>query len=202
MTSSTETNEALNDYAQYQKAQEELADIETARVRGWGYFVGAYFTGPIWPAVIATRTKKWTPFWAGLGLGVLKAIVSYIHFIRKSNICGRKRWRAYSLNQKPAMHLLSTINGRDFLVALPGPALLEIDKFSGDESHCYRQAEKEIRSQPAPTQERDLGSYQKTLNEIIDKYRKLAEDHKHYPEPGAASSEQPGSGGGAASSRP
>ena len=71
MTTSTETNKALNEYEQYQKAQNELADIETARVRGWGYFVGAYFTGPIWPAVIATRTKKWTPFWAGLGLGVL-----------------------------------------------------------------------------------------------------------------------------------
>ncbi len=71
MTDSTQTNKALNEYEQYQKAQEELADIETARVRGWGYFVGAYFTGPIWPAVIATRTKKWTPFWAGLGLGVL-----------------------------------------------------------------------------------------------------------------------------------
>ena len=71
MTTSTETNKALNEYEQYQKAQEELADIETARVRGWGYFLGAYFTGPIWPAVIATRTKKWTPFWAGLGLGVL-----------------------------------------------------------------------------------------------------------------------------------
>ena len=36
-----------------------------------GLLLGAYFTGPIWPAVIATRTKKWTPFWAGLGLGVL-----------------------------------------------------------------------------------------------------------------------------------
>ena len=67
------TTTPLNDtnkYEEYQKAQEELADIETARVRGWGYFLGAYLTGPIWPAVIATRTKKWTPFWAGLGLGV------------------------------------------------------------------------------------------------------------------------------------
>ena len=71
MTTSTETNKALNEYEQYQKAQNELADIETARVRGWGYFLGAYFTGPIWPAVIATRTKKWTPFWASLGLGIL-----------------------------------------------------------------------------------------------------------------------------------
>ena len=41
------------------------------RVRGWAYFAGAYLTGPIWPAVIASRTKVWAPFWAGLGLGVL-----------------------------------------------------------------------------------------------------------------------------------
>ena len=59
------------DYEAYQAKQEELADIETARVRGWGYFLGSYLTGPIWPAVIATRTKKWTPFWAGLALGVV-----------------------------------------------------------------------------------------------------------------------------------
>ena len=61
----------MTDYNDYYARQEELADIETARVRGWGYFLGAYLTGPIWPAVIATRTKKWTPFWAGLGLGIL-----------------------------------------------------------------------------------------------------------------------------------
>ena len=67
----TEATTTTSKYEEYQKAQEELADIETARVRGWGYFLGAYLTGPIWPAVIATRTKKWTPFWAGLGLGVL-----------------------------------------------------------------------------------------------------------------------------------
>lgn len=71
MTEATMTETTTSKYEEYQKAQEELADIETARVRGWGYFLGAYLTGPIWPAVIATRTKKWTPFWAGLGLGVL-----------------------------------------------------------------------------------------------------------------------------------
>jgi hypothetical protein len=65
------TTTPVTDYQKYQEAQDELADIETARVRGWGYFLGAYLTGPIWPAVIATRTKKWTPFWAGLGLGVV-----------------------------------------------------------------------------------------------------------------------------------
>ena len=69
MTTTTPT--PVTDYQKYQEIQEELADIETARVRTWGYMVGAYLTGPIWPAVIATRTKKWTPFWAGLGLGVL-----------------------------------------------------------------------------------------------------------------------------------
>ena len=68
-TDSVETS--VSNYEKYQAKQEELADIETARCRAWGYFLGAYFTGPIWPAVIATRTKKWTPFWAGLGLGVV-----------------------------------------------------------------------------------------------------------------------------------
>ena len=58
-------------YEEYNAKQQELAEIETARVRAWGYMLGAYFTGPIWPAVIASRTKVWTPFWAGLGLGVL-----------------------------------------------------------------------------------------------------------------------------------
>ena len=57
-------------YDDYQAKQQALYDIETARVRGWGYFLGSYLTGPIWPAVIATRTKVWTPFWAGLALGV------------------------------------------------------------------------------------------------------------------------------------
>ncbi len=60
-----------NDYTEQLAKEQELVDIETARVRGWAYFTGAYLTGPIWPAVIASRTKCWTPFWAGLGLGVL-----------------------------------------------------------------------------------------------------------------------------------
>ena len=65
MTNSTQSYDA------YTARQEELAEIETARCRAWGYALGAYLTGPIWPAVIASRTKCWTPFWAGLGLGVL-----------------------------------------------------------------------------------------------------------------------------------
>ena len=67
----TSTPESLNSYEQYQAKQEELADIETARCRAWGYALGAYLTGPIWPGVIAARTKQWTPFWAGLALGVV-----------------------------------------------------------------------------------------------------------------------------------
>ena len=67
----TDTNSLNNDYIEYQAKEQELAEIETARCRAWGYALGAYFTGPIWPAVIASRTKCWTPFWAGLGLGVL-----------------------------------------------------------------------------------------------------------------------------------
>jgi len=67
----TSTPSPNSDYLAYEAQQQKLADIETARVRGWAYFAGAYLTGPIWPCVIASRTKCWTPFWAGLGLGVL-----------------------------------------------------------------------------------------------------------------------------------
>ena len=58
-------------YEEYAAKEQEMAEIETARCRLWGYAIGAYLTGPVWPAVIASRTKVWTPFWAGLGLGVL-----------------------------------------------------------------------------------------------------------------------------------
>ena len=67
----TDETQATNDYTVQLAKEQELADIETARVRGWAYFAGAYLTGPIWPVVIATRTKTWAPFWAGLGLGVI-----------------------------------------------------------------------------------------------------------------------------------
>ena len=65
------TTQQQTDYAEYEAKQQELADIETARCRAWGYMLGAYLTGPIWPAVIASRTKVWTPFWASLALGVV-----------------------------------------------------------------------------------------------------------------------------------
>jgi hypothetical protein len=58
-------------YEAYAAKEVQLQEIETARVRSWGYFLGAYLTGPIWPAVIASRTKCWTPLWAGLGLGII-----------------------------------------------------------------------------------------------------------------------------------
>ena len=53
-----------------QSLQRRMTDIENARVRTWAYALGAYLTGPIVPGVIAARTKNWTPFWAGLALGV------------------------------------------------------------------------------------------------------------------------------------
>ena len=66
-----DTNSMNINYQEYEAKQKELAEIETARCRAWGYALGSYFTGPIWPAVIAVRTKEWTPFWAGLALGVV-----------------------------------------------------------------------------------------------------------------------------------
>ena len=54
-----------------QSLERKMTDIENARVRTWAYALGAYFTGPIVPGIIAARTKNWTPFWAGLALGVV-----------------------------------------------------------------------------------------------------------------------------------
>ena len=61
----------MTDYTDYAGKKARFEDIQTARVRGWGYFLGAYLTGPIWPAVIASRTNRWSPFWGGLALGVV-----------------------------------------------------------------------------------------------------------------------------------
>ena len=66
-TTTTSSNSSL----EYLAKQVRARDIETARVRGWGYFLGAYLTGPIWPGLVANRTGQWTPFWVGLGLGVI-----------------------------------------------------------------------------------------------------------------------------------
>ena len=49
---------------------EQIKDLETARVRLWAYGLGAYLTGPIFPGIVAARTKEWMPFWIGLGAGV------------------------------------------------------------------------------------------------------------------------------------
>ena len=58
--------------------EKEIQEIDTARVRTWAYFAGAYVTGPIWPAVIASRTKCWTPFWAGLALGTATLPLAFL----------------------------------------------------------------------------------------------------------------------------
>jgi hypothetical protein len=50
---------------------EQIKDLDTARVRLWAYGLGAYLTGPIFPGIVAARTKEWMPFWIGLGAGTL-----------------------------------------------------------------------------------------------------------------------------------
>jgi hypothetical protein len=50
---------------------EQIKDLDTARVRLWAYGLGAYLTGPIFPGIVAARTKEWMPFWIGLGAGVI-----------------------------------------------------------------------------------------------------------------------------------
>ena len=69
-TVSESTTTTSSKSAEYFMRREKMRDVETARVRGWGYFLGAYLTGPIWPGMVANRTGQWTPFWVGLGLGV------------------------------------------------------------------------------------------------------------------------------------
>ena len=55
----------------YSDHEDKRLAIESARVRTWAYALGAYVTGPIWTGVVAARTKEWTPFWIGLGVGVV-----------------------------------------------------------------------------------------------------------------------------------
>jgi hypothetical protein len=50
---------------------EQIKDLDTARVRLWAYGLGAYLTGPIFPGIVASRTKEWMPFWIGLAAGVV-----------------------------------------------------------------------------------------------------------------------------------
>ena len=77
-TPETKTDNNVSETLEYMAKVQDVKDIQTARVRGWGYFVGAYFTGPIWPAVIANRTGEWTPFWVGLGLGVVSLPFAFL----------------------------------------------------------------------------------------------------------------------------
>ena len=67
----TVSNETKSNYSDYLAARQDARDIDTARCRGWAYALGAYFTGPIWPGVIAARTGEWAPFGVGLALGVV-----------------------------------------------------------------------------------------------------------------------------------
>lgn len=70
LTEPMTTTDLMTQAAEYEQRRAELAEVEAARVRAWGYFLGAYLTGPIWTAYIANRTRVWAPFWASLALGV------------------------------------------------------------------------------------------------------------------------------------
>ncbi len=67
MTTETTTDTDLS----YDEKIKYIKEIQTARCRGWGYFLGSYLTGPIWPGIIANRTGEWSPFWVGLGVGIV-----------------------------------------------------------------------------------------------------------------------------------
>ena len=75
-TSTPETTSA--ETLEYLAKVQQVKDLQTARCRGWAYFLGAYFTGPIWPGVVANRTGEWTPFWVGLGLGVVSLPFAFL----------------------------------------------------------------------------------------------------------------------------
>ncbi len=65
-------------YIAYEVRQQQLTDVEGARVRAWAYFAGAYLTGPVFPLYIATRTKCWSPFWISTALGVLSLPFAFL----------------------------------------------------------------------------------------------------------------------------
>ncbi len=66
------------EYMAYEARQQQMTDVEAARVRGWAYFAGAYLTGPVFPLIIATRTKCWGPFWFSTALGVLSLPFAFL----------------------------------------------------------------------------------------------------------------------------
>lgn len=76
MTTETTTDTDLS----YDEKIKYIKEIQTARCRGWGYFLGSYLTGPIWPGIIANRTGEWLPFWVGLGIGVVTLPLATIDF--------------------------------------------------------------------------------------------------------------------------
>ena len=77
-TPATATLPSTAEYMAYEARQQQMNDVEASRVRAWAYFAGAYLTGPVFPLVIATRTKVWAPFWAGLGLGILSLPFAFL----------------------------------------------------------------------------------------------------------------------------
>lgn len=61
----------MTTFEEYQAKQERAEDIECARRREWAYFLGAYLTGPIVPAIYWYKDKKNMPFLVGFAAGVV-----------------------------------------------------------------------------------------------------------------------------------
>ena len=59
------------DYAEFQKDQEELRQIKSARVRCWGVAVSHIFLPPIFSVVYALKIGKWKPTLIATGVGLV-----------------------------------------------------------------------------------------------------------------------------------
>lgn len=70
---------------------------------------------------------------------------------------------------------------KGILEQLPDLPLSEITQFLGEDSRYYREAEREMRGQSLPSTEKDLATYQITLDAIANQYMQLAREHKKYP---------------------
>ncbi len=95
----------------YDEKMRHVKEIQTARCRGWGYFLGSYLTGPIWPGIIANRTGEWIPFWVGFGIGVVTLPLAFIDWGFISSIpaaaTGTALMSSKSMDKRRKLNVLS-----------------------------------------------------------------------------------------------